>query len=377
MKYIKRDKSVITGKKNLEHLYTFKDFPIYMGSVSDMDTSKDIKADMSYSIDKDSGIIQLDKVIPEKYVYLFGGHNDGIGLLWKQHYEAFAKFLKQFNVKNVTEIGGGNGVIAKQYVESNPETTWTIIEPNTTFQGTANIKVLKKYFTGKTVIKKDTDAIVHSHVFEHIHDPVLFLKQISAQLEKGGKHIFTFPNLYKFLLYKQTNCLNFEHTIFLTEYFMDYILEKYGFRILKKKHFLEHSIFYATEKSDPHPDLQYDSKYKEYKRMFINYIDYHKDLVSKFNKIIDESNSNIYMFGAHIFSQYLLEFGLNRNNITGVLDNSLIKQGKRLYGTNLLVYSPEIIKNIKKPLVILRAGVFQEEIRNQLLNLNKNVIILE
>jgi hypothetical protein len=30
-KYIDRDYSVISNEKNLEHLYTFKDFPVFMG----------------------------------------------------------------------------------------------------------------------------------------------------------------------------------------------------------------------------------------------------------------------------------------------------------------------------------------------------------
>ncbi len=32
-KYVLRPESIVTGKKNLEHLYSFKDFPVFMGCV--------------------------------------------------------------------------------------------------------------------------------------------------------------------------------------------------------------------------------------------------------------------------------------------------------------------------------------------------------
>lgn len=55
----------------------------------------------------------------------------------------------------------------------------------------------------------------------------------------------------------------------------------------------------------------------------------------------------------------------------------MIKQEKRLYGYNLIIKSPEVIKNDKNAIVILNAGVYQDEIKNQLRLLNKEVIILE
>ena len=48
-----------------------------------------------------------------------------------------------------------------------------------------------------------------------------------------------------------TNCLNFEHTIFLTEELIEFMLSNYGFEILKKDYFLDdHSIFYSTKKTN-------------------------------------------------------------------------------------------------------------------------------
>ena len=44
---------------------------------------------------------------------------------------------------------------------------------------------------------------------------------------------------------KYTNCLNFEHTVFITEPYVDYLLSKNGFKLIDKEYFKEdHSILF-------------------------------------------------------------------------------------------------------------------------------------
>ena len=59
------------------------------------------------------------------------------------------------------------------------------------------------------------------------------------------------PNLNEMLQRKYTNCLNFEHTIFLNEEYLEFILNKYNFEIVKKQKFKDdHSIFYSCIKKN-------------------------------------------------------------------------------------------------------------------------------
>ncbi|ECL3285014.1 SAM-dependent methyltransferase, partial [Campylobacter jejuni] len=84
------------------------------------------------------------------------------------------------------------------------------------------------------------------------------------------------------------------------------------------------------------------------------------------------------LFGAHLFGQYLIFQGLNTEKIINILDNNLIKQEKRLYGTKFIVKSPKILKDQDNSLVILNAGVYNDEIEKDILeNINQKIEILK
>ena len=74
------------------------------------------------------------------------------------------------------------------------------------------------------------------------------------------------------------------------------------------------------------------------------------------------------MFGAHVFAQYLINFGLKTKKIIHILDNDKKKQNKRFYGSEFIVKSPKILSKYDNPLVILKAGTFIKEIKSDILN---------
>ena len=117
--------------------------------------------------------------------------------------------------------------------------------------------------------------------------------------------------------------------------------------------------------------------YDKNKNTFQDYIDHHINDVNKINTIINKTEIPVYLFGAHIFSQYLISFGLDTSNIVCILDNDAKKENRRLYGTSLISKSPKILKDIPNALVILRAGVYNDEVKKDILtNINPNVIFI-
>ena len=370
MNYINRDKSVITKKQNLEHLYTFKDFPVFFGCTSES-KDKDITLDMVWGIDPETGIIQLSKLVPLDILYM-EQHVDATGPTWDKYNHAFANYILKKRIGDIIEIGGGSGKIAKIVLDKFNDITYTVIEPNPLFEETDNLKIIPKFFSKE--FKNDfneNNTVVFSQVYEHVYDPEEFLNEISEFLPVGGRLVFAYPNLEYWFSNKFTNAINFEHSMLMTDYFVDYFLTKTGFKIIEKIDYENHSHFYTVEKLETPNHVLLENKYKHYKSMFNNYINYHKELVNKINNQIDKTDSPVFLFGGHIFSQYLIMFGLKTDKIIHILYNSPLKHDKRLYGTDLVVKSPKILSDYDNPVVILKAGLYNNEIQNDILiNIN-------
>ncbi|OGG72654.1 hypothetical protein A3A38_00240 [Candidatus Kaiserbacteria bacterium RIFCSPLOWO2_01_FULL_53_17] len=371
--YIDRQKSVVTGKQNLEHLYTFKDFPVFFGCV-DTPIEDDLVADMGWYIDPESGVIQLTKLVPLEILYQ-SQHMDGTGAVWKKHNEAFRDFILAENVRNVLEIGGAHGVLADLVTAQSKNVHWTIVEPNPLHAGNERISIIKAFFDEHFSYDKPVDTIVFAHTLEHAYDPFLFLKACAKFLPEGNRLIFAYPNLESWLRQKFTNAINFEHTMLLTDVHLDHLLPKAGFKIIKKHVYEDHSFFYVAERDNSVVVPSIPNTYSAYKAIFQDFISYHENLIKNLNAKIAAATEPVYLFGAHIFSTYLIAFGLNTRKIISILDNSPIKQKKRLYATDFIVESPKILAGKGKVNLILKAGVHTESIKKDIIeNIDPDVV---
>lgn len=375
---INRNYDMAYEKDDLELLYTYKKFPVFMGCTNSP-FGHDQFHDMNWYISKSSGTIQLNPLLPLNIVYQLSHYSGTVGKLWDEHHSKFAEFILKFSPENVLEIGGLHGTLAKK-CKSFVDVNWTIIDPNpSSTLSEYNIDTIKGFFDENFIPDKNYKTIVHSHLLEHVYDINKFLQNIQHILKQSsGKMIFSIPNMEVMLKRNYTNCLNFEHTYYLSEDLTEYYLNKYNFKIIEKEYFKDdHSIFYYVECNEETIVLKNINFYEKNKQLFLTYINIHLEEIKKINNLISNHNGNIYLFGGHVFSQYLVSYGLNTEKIKFILDNDINKQNHRLYGTNLVVNSPKILKDDLNPLVILRAGVYNEEIKKDILNnINKNTIII-
>lgn len=374
-KYIERRASILTGKDDLEPLPSINNFPVFPGCV-ETPPEADIFADMDWAIDQETGVIQLTKLVPLDILYQ-AQHVDGTGPTWQRYYKDFAAYITENCGGSVLEIGGGSGQLAEAAVNLSPNISWTIVEPNPTHQGSDRVKIVRAFFDKNFSLETPVDAIVFSQVLEHAFDPREFMATIAGFLKPGGKLIFAYPQLKLWFARKYTNAINFEHTMLLTDTHLDhFLLPEYGFRTLDKKEYNDHSFFYVAERAVAVvPSGEFVNPYAEHKKIFQEFIDYHADLIAELNAKIAESAVPVYLFGAHLFSQYLIAFGLNTEKIAGILDNSALKCGRRLYGTRFIVEHPRALANKGSLNVILKAGVYNEEIKKDILgNINSEVI---
>jgi 2-polyprenyl-3-methyl-5-hydroxy-6-metoxy-1,4-benzoquinol methylase len=377
MKLSERTRSVIDHSSNLETLHTLKGFPVFMGCVNHP-AEEDLVADQTWDICRNTGVLQLKHLIPLDVLYQ-AQHAGAVGQIWMTHHQAFAEFLSKFQPQSILELGGAHGILSMEY-KAFDIVPWTILEPNPAPIEGCDAHFIKGFFNNQFSTTENFQTVVHSHVFEHIYEPDQFMGHLADFVSEGNNLVFSLPNIQVMLERKYTNGLNFEHTVFLTEPYIEYLLAKHGFRLLAKKYFMDdHSIFYATVRDTSIEPAELPlGLYEKNRQLYLDYVQYHKSLIVELNAVVNSTEQPVYLFGAHVFSQYLIEFGLETDKIVCLLDNDPGKQGKRLYGSNLVVQSPKILKGVRRPLVILKAGVYNTEIKEAILgDINDNVTFIE
>jgi len=368
MKIIERDRCLLTQKNGVDEFFCVNKFPIYMGCV-ETDISDDIFLDMKWGVSNHTGLVQLMELIPPEILYS-KHHNPGVtGKTWEEHHYKFSELIKTSPVKKCLEIGGATGTLFKHFLKSDEKFTWNVLEPSGVFKiKDERVIAINDYFENY-IPKEKYDIVVHSHVLEHVYEPMDFIKKVRDILVDGGYQYISIPNMREWLSKGYTNTLMFEHTYYIDEYVLEFMLNNNGF-IIEEKIINEHSIMVKAKKVNGIIDCDWSFEYS--KKIFENY---YKNLINDVKETVCKiEEKSVYLFGAHIFSQIFIKMGLDENKIISILDNNIEKQNKRLYGTKLMVNSPEILRDIEKPIVIVRAGAYTKEIIDGIVDINSSVI---
>ena len=269
------------------------------------------------------------------------------------------------NIKNIIEIGCSKGTLA-DLILNNITLDYYIIEPH--FIGNKNNKIIiNDFYENVDDNKINADTIIISHVFEHFYNPKEILLKISNNI--NIKNFFlVFPDLEYYINNNILHVLNTEHTFYVDNNFLINYIENYGFKLIEKQNYINHSVlFYFIKNNNQIINNQIiNTNYSldlYYNNIFSN--------VNKFNQIINDNNNNkqIFIWPASIHSLYLIIFGLNDKLLTGMLDNCSNKINNKLYGTNLKIYNFE--EKIKEDIILLiNGGVFNKEIEEKLIKNN-------
>jgi predicted SAM-dependent methyltransferase len=317
---------------------------------------------LSFSICKKCNTVQLDDLIPIDVLYSKSHNIVSVGNTWEKYFKLFINKIETILDKqdNVLEIGCPSGKIATR-IDKYKE--WYLVDPNVQILPNNKIIPIQKFFDESFEINKKIDLIVHSHFFEHLYNPNEFIKKCHDVLIDNGKMIFSVPNI-EYLLINSLFCLSFEHTIFFNKENITYLLNKNGFEIIEILDYENHSTIYHTRKINK--NFENSLKITNYYDKFISLFKYYDDFADKCNYIINSNknkNKNIFIFGASYTSQILLS-KINKSGLKGILDNCKEKQNNFLYGSELPIYTPDILK--KDDIVILKNGYYSNEIFKQL-----------
>lgn len=359
-----------------QNIYTLPNTPI---SFTCTNKPHIITEQLSYVICNECRTIQLSQLIPLNVLYAENHNFVSVGEVWSNYFKLFcAKITNIITNKNILEIGCPSGKIANKLDNYNK---WYIVEPNinTNIECKSNIFYIEQFFDEHFSIDDNIDIIVHSHLFEHIYDPNVFLKKSYEILNDNGEMFFGIPNMQ--YIAEHNLCpffgVMFEHNIFYNKENISYLLKKHHFEIIEIYDYLNHSILFHVKKcSQLHADNTEICKITQVSLSdFLNGVQLTHDFIIKCKQIIHDNDIKVYIFGASYNTQLLLTMGLSDLNISGILDNCISKQNKYLFGHDILIQSPNVIAN-EHCIVILRNGYYSGEIAVQLQNINPNTVVI-
>jgi hypothetical protein len=365
------------GAADLDPLLEINDVPVHMGC-TDQPREQDVFYDQRWATCARCGSVQLSALAPLDLVYQ-SQHNAAVGGVWARHHTALADFVAARAPRTVVEVGGASGALAREYTAQHDVESWTVVEPNPTFAPQPPINLIAAYVEEVGDVVAEADAVVHSHLLEHLYQPRAFLRGLREQSRPDARMLLSVPNLPALLGQSGANALNFEHTYFFDVELLSWMLRDAGFTVEEPQRFEQHSLFMAARPdaesgaAGPPPDARGGAQ------AFARFVSEARADAEALATRAAGFDGPVYLFGAHVFSQFLIGCGFPAESATAVLDNDPHKQGLRLYGTPLEVAAPAVVAEVDPPTppvaVIVRATHYTAEITEQLRTLAPQVEI--
>ena len=375
---IKRMACPICISKKKEHLYTIKNMPIYFGcrEVS----AETITSDQTFIICKNCSCIYVEELIDLELLYGHNHNTDIVGKTWKKHYELFYEFIFTESFANkklhILEIGDASAKLARLSITDDKINSWTIVEPSQNINKDVPNKIsyINDWYKDKYVKNQNHDLVVMSHVFEHLSNPKTIFDSLSVFMNDDAKIYLSVPNLQDILYNKKMSPagLHFEHTFYYDIELLKLFFETTGWAVDKHINYQNHSHFLKLIKTQKvNNNYSYFDTNKKY---FIESIEDICSKVKEINKEISNYVGKVYLYGAHIQTQIMLNLGLEQQRIESILDNSKQKHKKVLYGTNLRVEDPKSVLSLSEEcMIVCHMGHYTEEIIKEILSLNSKV----
>ncbi len=300
-----------------------------------------------------------------------------MGAAWARHHAAFADFVKEYGNGAVVDVGGGSGTLAVAYRKAGGRMRWTILEPHAlrTPQLPADIEVIDGFLDKATLTSLRTSTVVLCHVFEHFVDLRAAVKDLSESLPQDGRIIIAWPELEDWILKGQAGALNFEHGIYASVASLRALFNEFGWKLLGQSRWDENDTCFlalgrGTDQSVfASPDRTSGEAISRYFARFAVQ-------AAQLSSLL-RADCDAYLMPASIYAQALLAAGLPQGRFACLVDNSPVKQGRRLFGTRLFVKAPEeVLSGARNPMVVLNGGAHETEMAHGLRRIRADVRVV-
>jgi SAM-dependent methyltransferase len=301
------------------------------------------------------GMVQLaDAYSEEEYVSDYQ-RNISFSKSALLHMSTMASDLAGFGVKNIVEVGCGNGTFASLLKDSSGgKIKTTAFEPSKAAYKAAvkrGVKVYNRFFD-KTLPKNisNFDGFSMRFVLEHLDDPNGILNEIKKRCKPGAVGLIEVPNAQKQFADNRWFDYFPEHILYFTPYTLAYALNNLGFEILSLKTTMKEEFLAILVRV---PEDKIFKNHEQMKKQFWSMV-----------------KGSTYLWGASggatTFISSIFGSKTYPKNIRYLVDSDVNKWGLFASGSKVEIVSPKEVQNNPPDTVIIMAVSYEKEIREQL-----------
>jgi len=322
---------------------------------------------------KNCGCVQLKNLFDPELIYNQASHFTESGV-WIKHNDLFVKFIDE-NIsknKNIIEIGGGSGRLAKNILNSIKKiSSYKILDISVKHIDTLkDIEYIEGNCESFDFNNTNAEVIILSHVFEHLYEPKKFIKNIGAS--NISEVFISIPDMENLTNEGDINNLHIQHTFYIDTNFITGLFKEYNFDLKNIFNYEHNSVFYHFVKND----LTYTNKtINDYKNVAA--IDFLKNFYANIkNKIMNFTTNELFFICPSGFYGKIIYHYMEKSvkeQVIGFLDSDKHKINKRLSATKCPIYGKEYIKNFENINVLIIAEKYKNEIVEELLSYNNSI----
>lgn len=313
------------------------------------------------------GNVQLAHVIDPKILFSNYLYASSTSQTFIKHFEDFAT---KMNVRSVVDIGSNDGILLKPFQKKG--VTVLGIEPAKNIASKASVPTVNAFFTPKLAKKIGrVDLVTCTNTFAHIDDIDSVTRGVKIMIGSSGTFVVEVQYLQDQVKYHYFDNVYHEHVQYWTVTALNNFFRRHKLTLYKVEHINTHggSIRVYVSKNKPVEKsvgtfISRESKvpYKRLQRVTEDIKTKKFKLLSKLLKLKSQGKK-IAGYGAPAKATTLSNyFGIGKDLIDFVVDDSPIKQGLFTPGKHIPIVSSETLYKEKPDYVLILAWNFAKPI---------------
>lgn len=350
----------------------------------------------------DTGLLKLkyDTSSMDRYNYVDYSYTSNNSITAKKHWDGFAEYAN-LNIKNfskIVEVGSNDGQLLLRF-KNNGHKVFGIdasVHMCKLSEG-VGINSINSYFDSKTadhVIKYfgTVDMVIANNVLNHANDVTGFLFAVKTILKDDGIFIFEVPSWFEMVKdFDFPDMVYHEHFYYFTLRSIVNLADATGMHVCGFDLVDYHggSFRITVQKIGGKRLFKDRSKFENYIKKEIDYNIFSFDFYSRYNKQLlqyrkewlkgfyrllysNKYDAIIGIGAAAKANTWINWMGLSSRDFTCITDASSLKQGKLTPLSRIPIKPDSILKDFKKPLVIILSWNLREQLENIVLKHNPN-----